>query len=465
MFSPVKFFIGSVPLTVALTCQWLGDAQVFAVELVGRAVLPSATFASGPTSGWLSSSANDVFVPFFEQQPVQGISAVLPGPKPGTFLIMPDNGFGSKVNSPDFLLRFYGVKPDFVTVKGGSGEVFPINLTTGKKLDSFNNESFVQLNDRAARVELPIVAEQDVYPGSTNSTNPNGIAVDSAIQSERLLTGGDFDIESFRQDANGTYWFGDEFGPFLIHIAADGELLQPPIPLPNFLEIGDRPLVQSPDHPTFANLPNDQERVAAANLPRSKGFEGTAINPSGTKLYAMLEGALVADQQINRLLIHEFDIETEQYTGNVFAYRLEDSTHAIGDLTAINDHEFLVIERDNRQGDPNNPAFTTPAEFKRIYKIDITQSDREGFVAKELLVDLLNIRDPNEIGGNGTTNGIFTFPFVTIESVLPVDEQTLLVINDNNYPSSVGRTPGKPDDNEFILIQLDRPLKLETGKE
>ena len=33
--------------------------------------------------------------------------------------------------------------------------------------------------------------------------------------SQRLLTGGDFDIESVRIDRRGTLWFGEEFGPFL----------------------------------------------------------------------------------------------------------------------------------------------------------------------------------------------------------------------------------------------------------
>lgn len=75
-------------------------------------------------------------------------------------------------------------------------------------------------------------------------------------------------------------------------------------------------------------------------------------------------------------------------------------------------------------------------------------------------MDLLNIPDPNNLGGNGTTNGVFTFPFSTIEAVLPVDEKTLLVINDNNYPFSKGRIPDKPDNNEFILVQLDQSLNL-----
>ena len=43
--------------------------------------------------------------------------------------------------------------------------------------------------------------------------------------------------------------------------------------------------------------------------------------------------------------------------------------------------------------------------------------------------------------------------------MLPVDGQTLLVTNDNNYPFSSGRTPGRADDNEFILIRLDQPLQ------
>jgi hypothetical protein len=57
---------------------------------------------------------------------------------------------------------------------------------------------------------------------------------------------------------------------------------------------------------------------------------------------------------------------------------------AVGDLTAINDHEFLIIERDGLQGDPQNPAFTNPAKFKKLYKIDLRRKDPQGGVKKEL---------------------------------------------------------------------------------
>ena len=34
---------------------------------------------------------------------------------------MPDNGFGSKANSADFLIRAYYVRPHFETARRGSG--------------------------------------------------------------------------------------------------------------------------------------------------------------------------------------------------------------------------------------------------------------------------------------------------------------------------------------------------------
>jgi hypothetical protein len=79
------------------------------------------------------------------------------------------------------------------------------------------------------------------------------------------------------------------------------------------------------------------------------------------------------------------------------------------------------------------------------------------------VADLLNIADPNGLGGNGTTNGVFTFPFITIEDIIPVDANTILIANDNNYPFSTGRTPNAPDNNEIALIRLDQPLDLDPS--
>jgi hypothetical protein len=434
-------------LTLAATLL-LANCRVDAAELTGRAIMSADTFAPGSTTGQFKKTKRTT--PFLNAQPVQGFSSAIAGAKPGTYLVISDNGFGAKNNSSDYVLRIYAVEPDFST-----GIVYPVDFLTGERIARFNRQSFIELNDRNRQINFPIVGTGATYPGSK-------IPVSLRIAANRLLTGGDFDPESFRQVRDGSFWVGDEFGPFLLHFGQAGELLEPPISLPNLLHMGKSDFVKSPDNPEFVNLP-DQARNQAANLGGSRGFEGMALNASGTKLYPMLEGSIKDDPQKSRLLIHEFDLASKKYTGT-FAYKLENPSHAIGELTAINDNEFIVIERDAKEGDPSNPAFKTPAQFKRLYKINLSKINKSGFVEKELLVDLLNIADPKGIGGNGTRNGIFTFPFVTIESVLILDNKTLLVINDNNYADSVGRVPGQVDNTEFIRIRLDRVLDMGNSK-
>jgi hypothetical protein len=180
-----------------------------------------------------------------------------------------------------------------------------------------------------------------------------------------------------------------------------------------------------------------------------------AINPAGSKLFTLLEGTVVGDDSVNgtvgkNLRIDEFDVDARAYTGKNWLYVLEPEGTNIGDMTAINDHEFLVIER-------NGATATSGAPFKRIYIADIARVPNGGIVRKRLLVDLMNIDDPHDLNLDGSA--VFTFPYVTIESVLILDPQTLLVINDNNYPAVGGRDAGS-DDTEFLKIRLEQPLNV-----
>ena len=379
-----------------------------AQTLEGFAKLPADTFAPGPTSGQLIAPANGRVPPFEDKQPVQGISSVLAG-RHGDFWVMSDNGFGAKENSSDFVLRLYRIDPDFRTKLGGSGAI--------------DLESFISLRDPDHKIDFPIVADGAVYPGST-------IPVDPEIQRKRLLTGGDFDIESVRVARDGTLWFGDEFGPFLLHTDSKGRVLDAPYPLPG---------VKSPQNPFLIG--------GTPNLPRSKGFEGMAVSCNERVLYPMLEGPLTTDSDQQRLIINEFSVKTRRYTGRQWFYRLEAAGQAIGDFTQVNDHAFLVIERDNFEG--------AAAVFKKIFLVDFDEVDSAGFLVKHEVADLLNIDDPGNLAGFGPA---FRFPFQTIESVIVLGRRALGVLNDNNYPFSAGRVPGQPDPNEFLVIKLDRPL-------
>ncbi|MFM7424227.1 MAG: esterase-like activity of phytase family protein [Elainella sp.] len=203
--------------------------------------------------------------------------------------------------------------------------------------------------------------------------------------------------------------------------------------------------VRAPDNPDVLT------GQAFANLGRSRGFEGMAINPGRTKLYPLLEGAVIGDSS-NALRIYEYDLATRQYADRLVGYyKLENPNHAIGDFTVINENEYLVIERDNNQADA--------AKFKKIYKVNLTQKDAAGYVAKQEVADLLNIRDPNDLNRDGSTS--FRFPFQTIEDVLVIDSTTLLVANDNNYPFSVGRPPAI-ENTEILLLGLEQPLNVDA---
>ena len=200
--------------------------------------------------------------------------------------------------------------------------------------------------------------------------------------------------------------------------------------------------VQSPQNPDLGDrLPN---------LAGSRGFEGMAFSPDSSTLYPLLEGTVDGDPE-NALRIYEFDVESSSFTDLVGYYPTTDG-NPIGDFTPINDTEFLVIERDNNEGEE--------AEFKKIFKIDISQVDENGFVEKTEVVDLLNIEDPNDLNGDGETT--YDMPFVTIEDVVVIDEDTILVANDNNYPFSMGRE-GDIDNNEVVLIDLMESLNLDPA--
>src|SRR5215475_12717712 len=119
----------------------------------------------------------------FKGQPVQGLSGIKTL-KDGTFLTLTDNGFGSKANSPDAMLMFHIIRPDWK-----SGKIEHVSSTF--------------LHDPDRKVPFRIV----------NENTPR-----------RYLTGSDFDIEAI-QPIGDAIWFGEELGPFLVKTDKTGKVL------------------------------------------------------------------------------------------------------------------------------------------------------------------------------------------------------------------------------------------------
>ncbi|MCF8483375.1 MAG: esterase-like activity of phytase family protein [Rhodospirillum sp.] len=429
----------AVGVLASFSIAHAAEPVAFDAVLKAHAELPAQSFLVPPAdaprsfmlSGRFTGKGGRVETPYaiydaatglsrpFPGQPLQGFSGIrsLGGNR---FLVLTDNGFGSKANSADVILMF-----NLIQVDWDAGRVVV--------------DKTITLTDPDRIVPFPIVTE------GTDS---------------RYLTGADLDIESI-QPVGDTYWLGDEFGPWLVQVDGEGKVLQVLATEPG------GQLIQGPDN-AFVPTPNPGSALSETVISkRSGGYEGMALDPNGTTLYPLLEkpvqdAAAKGPEHVSGkpvLRIFEFDTKANAWRDKVRYYPLEDEGHAIGDFNLIEGRRGLIIERDNGQGDPREGWSETPAEFKRIYLIDLDRADENGVLEKIAYIDLMAIKDPNGIAPRGTIDGVFSFPFVTIEDVDRVDETTIVVANDNNYPFSVGREKGRADDNEFLLLDVADFLK------
>lgn len=439
-------------LAAMLLVAPLHAQTAFPATLAGHALLPAKSFIAAPkdapqdlknagkfttgkrveavgtVEGLSAGRPTGISLPF-KGQPVQGHSGIKTM-SDGSFWILTDNGSGSKANSPDSMLYLNRYAVDF---KGGGM----------KRLET------IFLSDPNKKVPFRIVHEGT---------------------KQRYLTGSDFDTESF-QIAGGVFWIGDEFGPWLLKVDMKGRVLAV------FETLVDGKLVRSPDHPAVTT-PAVPGGAVDFQVRRSKGYEGMAASKDGSKLYALLEGALwdasvKANEKIDGrdyLRVLEFDVKSESWTGRHWKYVLEGASHAIGDFNMIDGTTGLIIERDNGEGtvdkacpegQKRSDCFHDLAKFKRVYKVELSEANVGAAVRKIGYIDLMAIADPNKLARKPLNNGVLTFPFFTIENVDVVDASHIVVGNDNNLPFSSSREPNEADDNELILLEVGDFLKAQ----
>ena len=213
---------------------------------------------------------------------------------------MPDNGFGSKANSRDFLIRAYTSGPHFKTARRRIGQ------RPGRRLH--------------------------LVP---RSRPPVGFPIVNEAPSSRLLTGADIDPESLQRGRNGDLWVGDEFGPWILHFDARGRLLDAAVRGPGGIKSPNNPFLGGPPPPSptaAASRPWGSARTASTCTPPSKAPRSP--RPARSRRY-----------------VYEFSVGRRAFTGRVLHYRTrgtgQPASRHVGDLEG---RRLVVIERDAGSG-------------------------------------------------------------------------------------------------------------------
>jgi len=370
------------------------------VELIGMVVMPAEAFRGGPPSGQFDNEGRRAAEPRFDSQPVQGISSIKPGPTQGAWWALSDNGFGSKWNSSDYRLCVY---------------LFDVRPRTQTGPDSRAAlQAVIELSDPAKFFPWRLTDENDP---------------------ERPLTGSDADPESLVALPDETFWIGDEFGPWLLHFSVDGDLLSPPVELPDGALSSDHPRVVA--------------HAAQAKIEHSRGFEAMDLAGDGKTLVTILEGTVAGDPP-RSLRVQRYDTAVQKWLPGTLIYELDPDTVSVTDLSRVEGNRFVVIERDDLEGDA--------AKAKRVYEIDLDKVVVGKPLAKKLVIDLLSIGNSHGLVESLPPGAPFRFPYLTTESIQVLDRKHVVIVNDNNFPAKGGRGPNVNDATEWLWLELANSL-------
>lgn len=256
---------------------------------------------------------------------------------------------------------------------------------------------------------------------SNGSNAMNGLA-----PSPSNVLGNAFDPEGFVINPNnGNFLVSDEYGPSLNEFNRNGQLIR-----------------------TFTTPANIVPRNAATGTPNyvdntgntagkrgNRGFEGLAVSPDGQYTFAMLQSAMLDEGGSGG--VYDRIVKFDNVTGTAvaqYAYKMDASSQGRGTsaLVAVNDHAFMVIERNNR-GVGVDSELTTAN--KNVFTLDLAGA-----------TDVTNI-DLDATGAVFTAVSKNTTPFIDL------DANTLAELGNTSPEKWEGLSIGpKLNDGSYLLL-------------
>lgn len=251
--------------------------------------------------------------------------------------------------------------------------------------------------------------------GSTNETAYNLKGEIISNDNRRGL-----DTEGLAIAPDGSLWISDEYGPYIMRFDAKGNLLEEFSPFNDVL----------PQH-YATRRPN-------------RGMEGLTISKDGKTLYGMMQSPLYypSEETKNKsTVIRIISIHLENKDISEYVYLLDDPKYVVSEIEAINDSEFLVLERDSDF--PINGK-----GFKKIFKINLSNTtniagDSRSFEimsAEELSKN--NIRTAKKELFLDILAAIPDYPHDKPEGIALINNnRTLCIVNDDDFGIDAPNVP------------------------
>jgi len=194
----------------------------------------------------------------------------------------------------------------------------------------------------------------------------------------------------------------------------------------------------------------------------NKGMEGLAITPDGKTLVGIMQAPLIQDGG-KTIRIVTIDIATG--TTHEYAYALTTGS-GVSEILAVNDHEFLVDERDG-----NGLGDNSAAAVKTLYKIDLTGaqdvSNMSGSanlapvaVSKTEFLDIVKALTDHGIDVRHIPAKLEGLAFGQDVVIADVTKHTLYLVNDNDFTATTtvtvaGVATKVENPNQFFVFAFD----------
>jgi hypothetical protein len=362
-----------------------------------------------------------------------------------TFLALPDRGPNAVAYNPvvddttSYITRFQtfnlslAVNPNYDALTVGSMPYILSPALTATTLLSNANP----LTYAANGVPSINSTSKYYYTGRSDNFNPTR-------KSTNPLNGR-LDPEGIRVSKDGkSVFITDEYGPYVYQFSRSTGRLTKAFTLPSYYAISN-----------LNSVGNTEISANTSGRISNKGMEALAITPDGMTLVGMMQQNLIQDTKKYIRLI-TIDIATGKT--HEYAYKLTDGS-SVSDILAINDHEFLIDERDGAGlGDG------TTAVVKKLYKIDLTgATDISGvpvintasttLVSKTLFLDVLTKLTAAGIPATQVPAKLEGVAFGPDLVVGGLTKHTIFIANDNDFLPTVG---GINNPNKFFVFTVDQ---------